>query len=243
MQPDFLARLRPEVRDFVLAVEDDAGIAIDVEPDEELNNGGPLGQGKLKVVIEASFAQLYAPTNGYFPDGAVRHEVLHVRRLHVEGVPRIALADAVDFDPEFEGELARVDNALEHLVIVPTELHHHPERRVHWEAVMAYVWSQAIPQSPTPLDRRISVCLHWTFLRHVLPDSPTVQVASDLMQGHRGLRAEADAFAAQAVALLDDKPSLVQLFFDQFTDVLRAKAALEYVSSMTGRKQVPIPQG
>lgn len=166
-----------------------------------------------------------------------------MRRLHVEGVPRIALVDAVDFDPEFEGELARVDNALEHLVIVPTELYHHPERRVHWEAVMAYVWSQAIPQSPTPLDRRISVCLHWTFLRHVLPDSTTVQVASDLMQGHRGLRAEADAFAAQAVALLDDKPSLVQLFFDQFTDVPRAKAALEYVSSMTGRKQVPIPQG
>lgn len=243
MQPDSLARLSPEVRDFVLAVEADAGIAINVEPDEELNNGGPLGQGKLRVDIETSFARLYAPSNGYLPDGAVRHEVLHVHRLHVECVPRIALADSVDFAPDFERELVRVDNALEHLVIVPVELQHHPERREHWESVMARVWAEANSQWLTPLDRRISVCLHWTFLRHVLPDSPTVPVAMAFMHGHEGLGAEADAFADHALGLLNDKPRLVQLFFDQFTDVPRAKAALEYVNSMTGRKQAPIPLG
>jgi hypothetical protein len=243
MQPDYLARLSPEVSAFVQEVEAAAGVAIEVAPQEGLNTGGPFGHGMLKVEAHTTPVRLLAPTNGYFPDGAVRHEVLHVHRLRVAGVPRISLADAVDFAPEFEAGLTRIDNALEHLVIVPIELQHHPERRQHWEQIMARIWGQDLPAAPSELDRRIGACLHWSFLRHVMPGSPAAATAEAFMQGNEGLRAEADSFADQAVALLADKAALVRFFFDRFSELPREMAALEFVSSETGTRQEPIPGG
>jgi hypothetical protein len=93
MQPVYLARLSKPVQEFIHEVEELAGVDIKVLLDPKQNEGGTTGQGKLAVVINAQSIQLFAPTTGYFPDGAVRHEVLHVQRFHVEGVPKLSLAD------------------------------------------------------------------------------------------------------------------------------------------------------
>lgn len=95
MQPNYLDRLNGSVQNFVHAVEAKSGVPIVVVPDPELNNGGPFGQGNLEVVVRAREILLHAPTNAYFPDGAVRHEVLHVKRCHIDGVPQLVLADCL----------------------------------------------------------------------------------------------------------------------------------------------------
>lgn len=240
MQPVYRSRLSQAVQTFVDKVEAEAGLAIEVVEDAALNSGGPTGRGMLKVDIEASRVRLYAPTNGYFPDGAVRHEALHVHRLHVEGVPRLALAEDENWAPDFEQALVRVDNALEHLIIVPIELHHHPERREHWEAMMARAWKIDLSAAHSALDRRIGACLHWTFLRHVLPGSPAVDTAIAFMEAH-DLRAEAESFGDEVVSRLTDKLSVVRIFFDRFHDVSRTRAAVEYLSNASGAKLYPIP--
>lgn len=240
MQAEYLSQLSAPVRAFVEEVEAGAGLAIEVVPCADLNTGGPAGAGKLSVDIEAQSVRLNAPTNGYFPDGAVRHEVLHMHRLHVEHVPRLAIAEEADWDPGFETSLTRVDNALEHLVIVPVELQHHSERRAHWEGAMARMWETEIPQAPNVLDRRIGACLHWTFLRHVLQTSPQLDLASAVLQKH-GLREEADSFADQLVARLGDKTEVARFFFSWFPDVPRDRVALEFLNSVTGTTQHPVP--
>ena len=240
MQPTYLALLSKPLQAFVGEVEEKAGVTIEVSPVATLNTGGPTGQGKLEVRIETQGAWLKAPTNGYFPNGAVRHEVLHVRRILVEHVPRLALAEDVEWDPSLEKELTQVDNALEHLVIVPMELQCHPDRRAHWELVMTRIWKDELPHKFSELDRRIGVCLHWTFLRHVLNHSPTLNSAIAFMDVH-DLRAEADSFSDQLVSRLADKLSMVQLFFDWFSELPRARASVEYVSSVTGSRLLPIP--
>lgn len=240
MQAEYLARLQEAVQDFVLEVEDGAGVNIEVTPDAELNTGGPTGQGKLKIDIEAHCVRLKVPTNDYFPNGGVRHEVLHVKRLLVDGVPRLALAERVDWDPQFENTLTTVDNALEHLVIVPAELGYHPERRAHWEAVMERTWNVDLPAAHSQLDRRISACLHWTFLRHVLPNSPVVDAAIALMDAF-DLRVEADDFCDQLIPLLADKLSVVKLFFNRFGNIPKERAAVEYLNCITGTTHSQIP--
>lgn len=240
MQANDLNRLSPAVRAFVEEVELGAGLSIEVVPNAELNDGGPAGEGKLSIDIESQSIRLNAPTNGYFPDGAVRHEALHVHRLHVEHVPRLAVADDADWNPAFETGLARVDNALEHLVIVPVELHYHPERCAHWESVMRQLWEEKLPPADA-LDRRIGACLHWTFLRHVLPASPVLETAAAFLQAHR-LRDSADAFADQLVPRLGNKVEVVRLFFHWFTEVPRGQVALEYLSSTYGTTQQEIPR-
>jgi hypothetical protein len=241
MQAEYLDRLQEAVQAFVQEVEDGAGVTIEVTPDAELNTGGPTGQGKLKIDIEAHCVRLIAPTNDYFPNGGVRHEVLHVKRLLVDGVPRLALAETVDLDPLFENALTTVDNALEHLVIVPVELRYHPERRAHWEAVMERTWSVDLPAEPNQLDRRVSACLHWTFLRHVLPDSPLVNSAITAMEAC-DLRAEADDFCDQLIPLLGDKLSVVQLFFSWFGNIPKDRVAVEYLNCITGTTLSSIPR-
>jgi hypothetical protein len=133
-----------------------------------------------------------------------------------------------------------VDNALEHLVIVPVELGYHPERRAHWEAVMERTWSVDLAAAHNQLDRRISACLHWTFLRHVLPDSPLIDSAITAMEACY-LRAEADDFCDQLIPLLNNKLSVIQLFFSWFSNIPKDRVAVEYLNCITGTTLSPIP--
>lgn len=238
MQPEYLVRLSKPVQQFVLEVEESAGVEIKVILDPKQNDGGTTGQGKLAVDIGAQSIQLFAPTNGYFPDGAVRHEVLHVRRFHVDGVPKLALVDSEEWDKGFSDALGALDNAIEHVVIVPEELQFHSDRRRHWETVMHDVCS-ALPDVPES-ERGLSVCLHWTFLRHVLPDSPVVEIAGRFAKKHALLELTND-FADRFNAVAASKEELVRLVFHTFPEIPRNRAALEYINSMTGVRQRPIP--
>ena len=237
MQPDYLDRLSEPVKQFVRQVEERSGIAIHVIPEKQLNGGGPTGHGELQIFITDHSIQLFAPSNGYFPDGAVRHELLHADRFHVQGVPKLALAEQA-WDRSFADALTHIDNAIEHVIIVPLEIELHPERRGHWEALMEKVWFDA-PSNP-PDQRRLAACLHWTFLRSVLPDSPQIQVASDFIEKH-GLRAELDEFFERFHSLKASKKDLVGYLLQSFPEIRRYHPALEYVSSLTGTRQVTIP--
>lgn len=238
MQTEYLDLLSKPVQQFILEVEKAAGVDIKVIPDLKQNEGGTTGQGKLAIVINAQSIQLYAPTNGYFPDGSVRHEALHVQRFHVEGVPKLVLADDEEWDKQFSDGLGDLDNALEHIVIVPLELQFHPDRHTHWEAVMQDV-CLGLPNVPEG-ERQIAVCLHWTFLRHVLPDSPSVEIARNFANDH-ALLEMAEHFADQFIAVMASKEEIVSLLYRTFPEIPLNRAALEYINSITGTCQKPIP--
>jgi hypothetical protein len=242
MQPEYLARLSETVQQFILDVEEGAGVDIEVILDPDLNEGGTTGQGNLAVTINAQSIQLFAPTNGYFPEGAVRHEVLHVRRFHVEGVPKLTSADTEKGDKGFTDMLVGLDNAIEHVVIVPVELQFHPERRKHWESMMEAVMRDVCSEPPnvSEVDRRLAVCLHWTFLRHVLPTSPSVEIARNFAKAH-ALLEMADHFADQFISVAASKEELVRLLFLTFPEISKNRAALEYINSVTGTCRKPIP--
>jgi hypothetical protein len=237
MQTEYLALLSESVKEFVLEVEDAAGIQIQVIQDARLNSGGPTGGGNLEVVINAQRVKIFAPTNGYFPDGAVRHEVLHVKRFHLDGVPKLALPDEVDWDKPFSDALGAMDNAIEHIDIVPIELELHPERMQHWEAVMTNVCTNlhTIPIA----ERRLAVCLHWSFMTHVLPESPSFGLLKSYASEY-GLLEIAMNFSRKFLAL--NKEEKAGMLFAEFADILpKHRAALEYISRATGTNQYPIP--
>lgn len=238
MQPSYLDRLEAPVQDFVRELEQRANIDIQVLPDPRLNRGGPFGQGHLEVLIEERRNFIFAPTNGYFPDGAVRHELLHVKRFQVDGVPKLTVATAArrrdGVSPDAMGHL---DNAIEHIAIVPWELRLHPERREHWEAVLHGV-CLALTDVPRE-ELKLALCMHWTFLRHVLPGSTPAETARRFAVEH-GLFEMADRFADQFLAA-QNKEAAVQLLFAAFPEMDKDLAALEYVNSREGSVRRPIP--
>jgi hypothetical protein len=181
---------------------------------------------------------IFAPTNGYFPDGAVRHEVLHVERFHCEGIPKLVLADSAKWSDAVSQGLCALDNAIEHVLIVPKELQLHPDRRGHWEAVVeeACAGLREVPES----EQRLAVCMHWTFLLHALPDSPSIEVARQFAEEHELLEA-ASWFAEQFHVAAGSKEEIVQILFESFPELPKDRAALEYINSVTGSRQAPIP--
>ena len=238
MRPEYLDRLSESVQQFIREVESQAGIEIEVLPSVKQNDRGPTGQGLLEIVINAQNIQLFAPANGYFPDGAVRHEILHVQRFHIEGVPKLVLADEEEWDRSFSEAMGALDNAIEHVAIVPVELQSHPERREHWEAVMSNICSQ-LPDVPES-ERRLAVCLHWAFFRHVLPDSPQVQIVRNFAEKHELLEI-ANQFADQFLVNLVSKEEMVRILFQTFPEIPKSRVAFEYINSVTGTRQTPIP--
>lgn len=226
MQSEYLDRLSKPLQEFVLEVEQGSGLQIEVVEESSLNGIGPLGQGRLEVSIESRRLRLFAPTNGYFPDGAVRHEVLHFHRFHVQGVPKLALKDWSRGGRNLAERFTAIDNALEHLVIVPLELELHPERKEHWEAVVGDVCG-GLPSIPDS-ERCLAVCLHWAFIRYVLPDSPQVQVIWDFMNRH-ALRDVAEGFAGKLLASLNSKEEMLQVLADAFPEIEREGAARVYL--------------
>jgi len=238
MQTEYLDLLSEPVQQFILEVEKSAGVYINVIPDIKLNEGGPAGQGNLEINIKALSIQLFVPTNGYFPDGAVRHEVLHMQRFLIERVPKLVLAENARWDKGISNQLVNLDNAIEHLLIVPVELQLHPERRQHWEAMMQDICSalQNIPEA----NRRLAVFLHWTFLRHVLPNSSSVEIMSNFARDN-ALLEMADNFADQFIAAVASKDELVRLLFHNFPELPKNRAALEYINSNMGTCQKQIP--
>lgn len=238
MRPEYLDRLSDSVQKFIHEVERLAGVEVEVLPSIKQNDRGPTRQGALEIVINAQNIQLFAPTNGYFPDGAVRHEILHVQRFHIEGVPKLTLADDEEWDRRLSDAMGAIDNAIEHVVIVPVELQFHPERREHWEAVMKNVCS-GLPDVPEG-ELRLAVCLHWTFLRHVLPDSPQLEVAKHFATEH-GLLEIADHFADRFLSAAASKEEMIRILFQAFPEIPKNRVALEYINSVTGTHQTPIP--
>jgi hypothetical protein len=239
MQPVFLNRLNSDIRSLVEHIELQTRLEVYVELNPMLNSGGPFGAGKLTIDIESDSVKLNAPTNDYFPDGAVRHELLHVQRFHLEHVPRVSLSEDASYNKILESALAQVDNSLEHLIIVPNEIALHPERQKHWEAIMHRLWAQEIPSRKHIDEVQIWAFLNWTFLKKVLPDSPSVGLATQWLQRKEMLQ-RANMFCDQTLAVLDDKAATLQTFFSTFTQLPQEAVALEYLSSAKGSRFEPL---
>ncbi len=213
MHADFLNRLSPDVQALVRDVEGAAGIDIAVGLDPSRATRGPDGTGILACNIDEHSATLLYPSPEYFPDGAVVHEMLHVRRFLIAGVPRLsATFGHPQWTENVDDVLLDLDNALEHLVIVPEELRLRPERAAYWSAVMARTWQTDLPAMANADDRRRWALVHWTFLDHVLPSSPVVSTAKALL-AHFDLVADAELFTAAALPKLGSKEDLVRTCF------------------------------
>lgn len=239
MEQQYLKRLSTEVQAFVAHIESRIGMEVRVVREEALNSSGPMRQGMLKVDVEPDSVRLHVPTNDYFPDGAVRHELLHVQRMLLDNTPRLVPSDEALNDDSFAEGLLQLDNAIEHLVIVPIELKLHPERAQHWESVMRKAWDKEVEGASDALNQRMCALLHWTFLSRTLPASAVSEYAGRMLED-LDLLLDAEMFSRALSARLDDKVAAVAFFFDTFPTG-RDKVELEYTSAFGATQYVKLP--
>ncbi|WP_038485374.1 hypothetical protein [Collimonas arenae] len=227
---------------MVEEVERASGIEIVVEVTSARVRYLPDQPDTMACKFSPHGAKFLIPTLDYFPDGSVLHELLHIRRFLVDGVPSLSDCDTYEhWRPSFAAGLTRLDNSLEHLIIVPEELHIRPDRKEHWERVMTHMWNGLANESFSEVDRQQQALINWVFLRHVIPDSPVRTSATSVLEKFN-LSNLAQRFYEALIPNLSNKEDLVRECFNHLELPLEM-ACLEYIDIHNGiRKEVPLVQ-
>ncbi len=242
MENAYLNRLPNDVRTLVERTEQASGVEITVRVDPSRARGRPNQSDSIACEVNTHGAQLLIPAPDHFPDGSVLHELLHIRRFLVNGVPRIVVCDDYKhWAPELETTLTELDNSLEHLVIVPEELEHRPDRKAYWGKVMIRVLDDLQSANLSNEDRERHALINWVFIRQVLPDHELLDRASVLIE-RLGVSDQAERLLDAVVHSFQSKERTVQVYFEHLRLSVEA-GCLEYIDSHNGTsRQIPLAE-
>lgn len=118
MQREYFEQLADDIRTMVADIENAIGFPVEVVVAPERARGVPGEPDALACQIEIAAARILVPDPEQFRPGSALHELLHIRRILVEGVPR--LTDCEDYEPwtpQIASALTMQDNCIEHLAI------------------------------------------------------------------------------------------------------------------------------
>jgi len=212
MQPEFLECLPADLAQLVLETEQSIGFPIEVVVVPQRAGGLPGQTDPMACEVEKDSARMLVASNDQFRPSSVLHELLHIRRFLVDGVPKLVDdSDYMPWTPAIRTACTLHDNSFEHLVIVPLELRAFPESRDHWEAVMARGWEGLAAGEGNAVERRQFGLMAWAFLRLILPDSPTLEVARAVLESSNQLEA-AEQFCTELFPLLDKKEAAIRVW-------------------------------
>ena len=124
MDIEHLNHLSPPLRERAINLEEVMGLEIQVRID--------VTRASLACNVEVACVEILTPANDYFPEPSVFHELLHIERFKISGIPQIRSSDKYLGPPQLDDGLKKLDNALEHLIIVPCELQTFPARYDYW---------------------------------------------------------------------------------------------------------------
>lgn len=207
MESAYFGRLAADTQGLISRVEEHIGAPVEVKVHAEPRHLTCAVMGRSPVIYT------YDPS--YFPDDSVIHEFVHIHRVRVQGVPQVVCTPDEDDDPQLGLAFRRLDNNLEHFVIVPEELHMRPGRREWWERRMELVWGERIPSLSCQEDQKRQALLNWAFSEHVLPGARTRGLAQEMLERLR-VADQAERFREELVAALGSKRDTVQVCLRHF---------------------------
>lgn len=242
MEPAYLNRLPNDIRNLVGEIEEASGVEIIVVVDSERAHGTLAQPCSLACQVNAHGATLLIPAPEHFPDSSVLHELLHLRRFLLSGVPRISVCnDYPSWTLEFEIALTGLDNALEHLIIVPEELQHRGERGVYWRRIMLRVLADLQSPALSKDDRERHALIGWVFIQHVLPDPELMDTAATLID-RLGIQDRAARLVDELIPSLHSKERTVRICFEHLHLPIEA-GCLEYIDCLNvSVREVPLAE-
>ena len=230
MQPEYLNNLSENVARLVLHTEEWAGIEITVVLDPKRAFGNPDEPEPMACEIDEHGARLLIGNPAYFPDASVFHELQHIRRILLEGVPRIVVCEGFEpWSPQLDTAMTQLDNNLEHLIIVPRELEVYPARRAHWEDRVQRMLNRLAGKEFPNVDRVRFAMLAWILVHHMTPRQE-LQDAAGLILRELRIEDRAGQYRDAVTVALASKEQLVRITFEYFA--LPANAGcLEYLDA------------
>jgi len=241
MQFKYLDTLPACLEQLILKTEQEIGFEINVVVDPRRVSGRPdTTYFPMACKIGSDFASILTNTSTSLRPGSVFHELLHIRRFLVEGVPALVVCE--EYEPwtaAIETALAKHDNAFEHLVIVPVELETYPERKEYWEAVALQVLNDIQTGMGDEVAKRQLGLANWAFLHRALPDSTSIPLARSILKSRNEIE-HAECFCRKLFPTLKNKIEAIRIWLE-YQEVPTEMVSLKYFEPVIRRKfTVPI---
>lgn len=127
----------------------------------------------LSVSVESDEACILYYNRSDLKPGAICHELLHLERFWLREVPKIYTPPLADFSGDLACGHGILDNALEHLTIVPGEIARGYSRLDYWHRTLSGFWER----SPTwaegdPRSARQNDLMGYTAVEALFPGTP-----------------------------------------------------------------------
>lgn len=205
---DTVISVLPELSlDLLKEIEDFAGLEITFERRDE--------------PVPATVPNPDTPTNSISHDGAtisifkdvitpsgMTHELLHIYRYWIEAVPQVMPIKnkGGSADNGRWATTSSIENALEHLVIVPMEKNYGVYDGEFWNEISRVNWGKyPWPSNTDPWSRRKDCLILWLSCMEIVTDGAVRDLARDCLvkEGHLD---EAQKFHEKIMKTLMDKP-------------------------------------
>jgi hypothetical protein len=233
MQTEYINRLGKMVRSIVKEIEAQIGFEITVKVDAAQEHLRPAKHRGMRCEMDEYKAEISIASTEYFPDASVFHELQHIRRFLVDGVPKLIVCEDYElWDPQLDNAIIRLDNNLEHLVIVPIELREFPERRAYWEERFEAQISLLSKGSLSETDSRWAASLVSASVQHLGLGRQVCEMA-DVIVRSLGAESLTRRYREVLAANISSKEQLARATFDRFELPLPA-ACLEYIDTSQG---------
>jgi hypothetical protein len=226
--------VRAALPDKVLAlmdkIEAHAGSQIKVELDP--------ASSSASTVVWVHGAALRIPSSEAINPNEILHELCHIERYWVEGVPQFVPSNPDDQD---RWQLTSAcNNALEHLVIVPREKEYGFDSSSHWNDEARHHWSSYPWASITdPAYRRQNCLLLWLDAALVTDQGLIDNIQACLKKEH--LLEEAERFRNRVLTSIKDKGRAVALLV-KFFKLRRNDYRLMFLDPRAGKQWYkPLP--
>lgn len=206
MDTFYKAQLPSGVATLVDRIESFAKREISVEVDNRPRSPTSPNPDSLAARVTPTSATILLRSKDVFPLHDVLHELLHIERLWVEEIPQLVPRH----DPKgTRSKIATdIENALEHLIIVPREANYGFDPYPYWNETSRRNWgSYPWPAMTDPWERRKTCLLGWLTVSCLVNDEEVrSHVEECLRKEGPVLLDEAKRFSARISEKLVSKP-------------------------------------
>lgn len=195
MDTFFKTQLPPDIAKLVDDIESFARREILVEVDTRPVSPSSPNPDRLAVHVTPTEARILLRSRDVFRPHDVLHELLHIERLWVEQIPQLLpIHDPHGNRSRIAGD---IENALEHLVIVPREANYGFDPYPYWNETSRRNWAgYPWPTMTDPWSRRKACLLGWLTVFYLVNDSVGRCHVEECLR-KEGLLEEAHRFGAR----------------------------------------------
>jgi len=195
---------------------------------------------RLAAEVTEQRATIYLRAPDAFPPHGVLHELLHIHRFWVDGIPQVLPVH--DPDGERLQVTGSIENALEHQIIVPREAEYGFEPYSYWNETERRLWGQyPWPAITNQWARRKNSLLGWLTVSRLVSDDQVKAQAADCLK-KEGLFDEAQRFATRIAGVIESKPRSISATL-RFLKIPIQDVRLVRFNVLTEQRDfIPIPE-